>query len=157
MFGELNQNEIAELLNEELVGRIGCQLEGTVYVFPISYAYDGTYVYCHAFEGMKMQAMRQNPNICFQVDNTKDLTNWKSVIAWGKFEELPAGKERNDAIKILESRKLPILSSETMHLGDQWPFGSATDGGLQGIVFRILLQNKTGRFEKGTSNSFLAG
>ena len=87
----MNAAEIEQLLQQQLVGRIGCHVDGLTYVVPVSYAYEGNYIYCHALEGMKINMMRKNPDVCFEVDNTKNLANWQSVIAWGSFEELPSG------------------------------------------------------------------
>ncbi len=39
MFGELNPEEIEQLLSAQLVGRIGCHADGTTYVVPVSYGY----------------------------------------------------------------------------------------------------------------------
>jgi nitroimidazol reductase NimA-like FMN-containing flavoprotein (pyridoxamine 5'-phosphate oxidase superfamily) len=155
MFEKMNPVEIEQLLQQQLVGRIGCHANGLTYVVPVSYAYDGNYIYCHAFEGMKLDMMRKNPEVCFEVDNTKNLANWQSVIAWGSFEELPGGNERSEAIKILRGRELPILSSQTMQLGSQWPFISADDK-IEGIIFRIYLKEKTGRYERSEDDSFFA-
>lgn len=155
MFQKMNSAEIEQLLHQQLVGRIGCHANGLTYVVPVSYAYDGTYVLCHAFEGMKMDMMRKNPEVCFEIDNTKNLANWQSVIAWGSFEELPHGTERDGAIKVLRERKLPIISSQTMQLGSQWPF-VAEDDSVDGIIFRIYLKEKTGRCEKSADDSFFA-
>jgi nitroimidazol reductase NimA-like FMN-containing flavoprotein (pyridoxamine 5'-phosphate oxidase superfamily) len=155
MFEKMNAAEIEQLLEQQLVGRIGCHVDGLTYVVPVSYAYDRNYVYCHAFEGMKVDMMRKNPEVCFEVDNTKNLANWDSVIAWGSFEELPGGSDRREAIKILRERKLPILSSQTMQLGSQWPFVSDDDR-IEGIIFRINLKEKTGRCERSADNSFFA-
>ena len=88
MFGKLNSEEIDQLLNNQLVGRIGCHSDGVTYVVPISYAFDGNNIYAHSFKGLKLTIMRKNPKVCFEVDDTQDLANWKSVICWGEFEEL---------------------------------------------------------------------
>jgi nitroimidazol reductase NimA-like FMN-containing flavoprotein (pyridoxamine 5'-phosphate oxidase superfamily) len=86
MFGTLENNEIEELLSQQLVGRIGCHAADTTYIVPISYAYDGEYIYGHSFEGMKLNMMRENPKVCFQVDNMHNMANWQSVVAWGEFD-----------------------------------------------------------------------
>jgi len=155
MFEKMTTEGIDQLLQQQLVGRIGCHADGLTYVVPVSYAYSGNYVYCHSLEGMKINMMRKNPEVCFQVDNTKNLANWQSVIAWGSFDELSGGTDRSKAIKILRERELPILSSQTMHLGSQWPFVSADDA-IEGIIFRIFLKKKTGICETCTDDSFFA-
>jgi uncharacterized protein len=156
MFGKLNDNEIEELISQQIVGRIGCHADGITYVVPVSYVYDGGCVYAHTFEGLKMQLMRKNPRLCFQVDNTKNLANWKSVISWGNFEELKGEKERMEAFKKLNVRALPLVSSETMHIGPQWPFSDNKPEDIKGIFFRICLTEKTGRFEKSPDEFFFA-
>ena len=155
MFEKMNSAEVEQLLQQQLVGRIGCHADGITYVVPVSYAYDGNFVYCHTFAGMKLNMMRKNPEVCFEIDNTKNLANWQSVIAWGSFEELPGGNDRGEAIRILREIKLPILSSQTMQLGSQWPFVSEVDK-IDGIIFRIHLREKTGRCEKSSEGSFFA-
>jgi len=150
MIDKLSSAEIEGLLSSQCVGRIGCNDNETVYVVPISYAYDGEYIYCHTYEGKKMEIMRRNPKVCFEVDEMKDMSNWKSVITWGRFEEVTDKAERVEALKILLNRTLPIPSSITTHLGKTWPFtggGSNGLGDIPGIVFRIYLTEKTGKFE----------
>ena len=154
MFGDLNPEEIEHLLSGLLVGRIGCHAGGTTYVVPVSYAYQDSSVYVHTYEGRKIDMMRKNPSVCFQVDNTSELAYWQSVIAWGRFEELTEEKDRAAALKILQHRILPVLSSETMHLSDEWPFPAGMYQKKNGIYFRIQLTEKTGRFEKITGEEF---
>lgn len=156
MFGKLNKDQIEELLHHQFIGRIACHADGVTYIVPMSYVYDGTYIYAHALEGTKISMMRKNPQVCFEVDNTKNLADWQSVVAWGTFEELAGGEERTNAIRKLEDRTLPILSSETMHLTPQWPFPSENGNDVPGIMFRIRLTEKTGRFEKGEDKYFFA-
>jgi len=158
MIRELSPTEIDDLLRKQLVGRIGCNYESEVYIIPMSYAYDGKYVYCHSYEGKKIEMMRKNPKVCFQVDEMKDMANWKSVIAWGSFEELTNKKEKTKALKILLQRPLPIISSITTHLGETWPFSSATEDDLNkipGIVFRISIKEKTGKLETTSESPLL--
>ena len=155
MIKQLLSSEIDDLLRTQIVGRIGCNYDNEVYITPMSYAYDGKHIYCHSYEGKKIEMMRKNPKVCFQVDEMKDMGNWKSVIAWGEFEELTNKKERNKALEILLQRRLPIISSLTTHLGDTWPFSSESQDELDkipGIVFRIPIREKTGKTES-TSES----
>ena len=158
MFGKLNADQIEEVLKNQVIGRIGCHADDITYIVPVSYAYDGEYIYGHTFEGMKVNMMRKNPKVCFQADKMKDrdMANWQSVIAWGEFEELKQPDERRLALQKLNDRKLPLISSETMHLSTQWPFLPEDAESIKGIVYRIRLKEKTGRFEKSNNSSFFA-
>lgn len=156
MLGKLNAEEIEELIKSQIVGRIGCHENSFVYVVPVSYAYEAPYIYGYSFEGMKIDIMRKNSAVCFEIDDIKDLANWKSVIAWGEFEELTMAEERNNALQKLHERVLPIIHSETMHISPLWPFSIGDSKEAKGIFFRIQLKEKTGRFEKSAEKYFYA-
>jgi nitroimidazol reductase NimA-like FMN-containing flavoprotein (pyridoxamine 5'-phosphate oxidase superfamily) len=155
MIAEMKTPEIESLLTKQIIGRIACHAAGVTYVVPTSYAYDGEYIYCHAYEGMKIKMMRMNPDICFQTDKMENMANWQSVIVWGKYEELE-GEEKKQAVKKLMDRVLPVISSETTHLSPHWPFPPEEMGSIKGIFFRIKVQKKTGRFEKAVADAVYA-
>lgn len=144
----LENQQIEQLLSRQIVGRIACHVDNLLYLVPVSYAYDGKYVYVHSHEGTKINMMRKNPEICFEVDDITDMANWQSVIAWGRFEELKKEEDRQKALRTLLNRKLPLSSSITTHLGKTWPFSEDELDDITGIVYRIELTKKTGRAEQ---------
>lgn len=154
MFGKLNEDEIEEVLSSQIIGRLGCNAKNTTYIVPISYAYDGEYIYCHTYEGQKIIMMRENPSVCFEVDTLENMGNWKSVIALGIFEELTHNDDQKNAIEILLKRKIPGVASKTLQLSPQWPFPPDDFELVKGIVFRIRLYEKTGRFERSEAIQF---
>ncbi|HET7118830.1 MAG TPA: pyridoxamine 5'-phosphate oxidase family protein [Hanamia sp.] len=150
MFETLTRKEIIEIISHNVLGRLGCHADGKTYVVPISYAYDNNYIYARTFEGMKISMMRKNPDVCFQVDKIKmeGMAEWESVIIWGTFEELTDAKDRKKALKILLSRILPDVASETVMFTPEWPFPTNNLDAIEGIVFRIHIKEMTGRREK---------
>ena len=56
-------------------------------------------------------------------------------------------EERYEALRILTSRQFSGVASKTVQLGNLWPFAPVDISRIDGIVFRILLSEKTGRFE----------
>ena len=157
MLGTLPPQQIEEVLKTQILGRLGCCYNGETYIVPISYAYDGTFIYCHTHEGKKAEMLRKNPKVCFEVDELKDMSNWKSVITQGIFEEIKGRKERNAAMQTLLNRYLPIMSSITTHLGEHWPFHPDDITDIKGIVFRIAIKEKSGRFELNEHTPNMAG
>jgi len=151
MFGELDTEEVEVLLHSQVIARLGITDRIKPYVVPISYAYDGDYIYGFSQEGLKIDLMRRNPLVCIEVEDTSNISNWQSVIAWGKFEELKHGPKKDHALKLLNNRILPILNSETMRLSPLWPFVDIEESrDLEGVVYRIKLKEKSGRFEKNS-------
>jgi len=155
MFGKLTPEEIETVLHQQVVGRLGCHAGGLTYVVPISYGYDGEFIYGHTVEGMKIKMLRENPRACFEVDTMVNMANWKSVIAWGEFEELTEEPGRQQAIQKLHERILPMITSATIKLSSDWPFAPKNPQAITGIVYRIRITEKTGRFENNSSPSFL--
>lgn len=147
MIVKLTDTQIEELLSRQLVGRIGCIIHNTVYVVPISYVYKDNCIYAHTYEGLKLEAMRSNPAVCFEVDDYSDMANWQSVIAWGKFKEITDNTERAVAIQLLAQRRLPVPSSVTTRISASWPFYEENSGQVNGVTFKIVLDTKTGRGE----------
>lgn len=156
MIGHLTEEEMEKLLSQQVIGRIGCCVDNRCYVVPISFAYDGRYIYCRSEEGLKLQMMRKNPQVCFETENTRNHANWQSVVIQGIYEELKAGDARNEALTWLNKRVLPIRSSETTHLGNEWPFSTGDNETIGGIIFRIRIVEKSGRFERTNQDYYFA-
>lgn len=154
MFGDLGEDAIEVILHHQIIGHIACHANELTYIVPISYAYDNGCVYAHTHEGMKINMMRQNPKVCFEVYRMENMGNWQSVIAWGNFEEITDKNERAAALNILLKRDLPIISSKTVQLTKEWPFVPEDLNTIEGIVFRIKLNIKTGRYERTEETSW---
>ena len=139
--GELSTGQIEDLLRNEVIARLGCLSDGRAYVVPVTYVYDGTYVWGHAMEGAKLAAMRADPRVCVEVEHVEDLSNWRSVIARGTFEEC-RDKVWDQGMALLVERIMPLLTFPP----DQPP--PDLSGLRRGSVYRIRLEAKTGRFEE---------
>jgi uncharacterized protein len=136
VIGELSRPQIDLLLQEQVVGRIGCHTDGLTYVVPVIYAYDGDGLYVATIEGQKVRMMRENPEVCFEVDEY-EAGSWRSAIVQGVYEEL-AGADAERAIALLAARfgRTPGEGGETRrHRGD----GAST------VCFRIRIREVTGR------------
>ncbi len=136
----LTDADVEKVLEEERIGRIGCSLDGEAYVVPMTYAYEGGAIYCHSLDGKKIEIMRANPRVCFEVDRTHGLRDWESVIAHGTYEEL-SGEDAERAMLALIARFQPTMPPVVNDSSEP----KIVD---RGIVFRIQLTEKSGRAEK---------
>jgi hypothetical protein len=59
----------------QAVGRIGYTDGERAYIVPVTYVYDGKDIIGQAKEGMKVNMMRSNPNVCFEVDSMTNMAN----------------------------------------------------------------------------------
>ncbi|MEO6523331.1 MAG: pyridoxamine 5'-phosphate oxidase family protein [Mucilaginibacter sp.] len=148
MLRELNSTQIEALLKGQVIGRIGCHSAETMYVVPVNYIYDGGNIYCHSAKGMKIDMMRANPQVCFEVDEIKEVTNWQSVIAWGKFEEITDLKEKQQVLQKLVDRLTPFIMDDSV-TREHGFVDEESDVGtkIELIMYKIIISKKTGRFE----------
>lgn len=149
MLGKLTDKQIEHVLHSQFIGRIGCCSEDRIYVVPVTYVYDNGYVYAHSKEGQKVKMMRKNPKVCFQVDTMENMTNWRSVILWGEYEELTTEKDQQTGMKIMIDRLAPIMTSETVRPSEHFSHPpEIVEKGFKAVAYRIKVKEKTGRFEK---------
>ncbi|EHQ31043.1 pyridoxamine 5'-phosphate oxidase family protein [Mucilaginibacter paludis] len=148
MLRELDNNQIEALLKDQLIGRLGCHSAGVTYIVPVNYVYDGTNIYCHSVKGMKIDMMRQNPEICFEVDKIKNVTDWQSVIAWGKFEEITGMAEQQKVLQQLTDRITPFIIDDSVTREHGFVDNESDIGTtVELIMYKIVVDKKTGRFE----------
>lgn len=151
MIGELTPQQIEQLLHQEVIGRIGCHARDRTYVIPVTYAYDGMSIVGQTGNGMKVRMMRENPKVCFEVDRLCDHTSWQSAIVHGVFEEL-YGDDATAALHLLLERLRAPASHEGAMAphgaGRSVPYGGEETGPREEVIYRISIQEKTGRFEK---------
>lgn len=136
MILEMTETETEEFLRTQVVGRVGCHVDGTTYVVPVIYAWEGGCAYVYSIEGQKVTMMRANPAVCFEVDEYLPGGGWRSVIIQGTYEELP-GEGAARTLHLLTAR-FARGSSET---ATQRPRGE----GRPPVAFRIRAQAITGR------------
>lgn len=131
---ELPAKGIEALLRTAIVGRIACcghgrTGDGRPYLVPLAYGYDGESVYAHSGPGRKLDLMRSEPRVTFEVDEAEASDRWRSVIAEGTFEEIKDPRQRDAALAVIYGANgVPDLGSQT-------------------VVFRIRLTSRSGRFE----------
>jgi nitroimidazol reductase NimA-like FMN-containing flavoprotein (pyridoxamine 5'-phosphate oxidase superfamily) len=141
MIKELNQDQSRELLRKERIGRLGCIADDGPYIVPVNYAFDGECAYLHSLPGQKIEAMRARPRVCLQVDKIEDELSWKSVLAFGTYEEITNASERSEALNHLLARFSRLTPVES--------FIAADAGAPAPIVFRIRVSRLTGICEGG--------
>jgi nitroimidazol reductase NimA-like FMN-containing flavoprotein (pyridoxamine 5'-phosphate oxidase superfamily) len=150
MKGDLNSNQINNLLSSQAIGRLACCDGKYPYIIPMTYTYDGNYIYGQTNEGKKLDIMRTNPNIAFQVDSYLDIYNWQSVIVYGQFEEIKDNKD-NYARELLLKKVMPLLTPSNSKENNHSNIGvvELSENTIpETILFRISINEKTGKFDR---------
>jgi nitroimidazol reductase NimA-like FMN-containing flavoprotein (pyridoxamine 5'-phosphate oxidase superfamily) len=85
---DLTEAECISILARTRLGRLGCAHQNQPYVVPIYFAYEQPYIYAFTIPGQKVDWMRYNPLVCLEVDEVVDSEHWRSVVIFGRYEEL---------------------------------------------------------------------
>jgi nitroimidazol reductase NimA-like FMN-containing flavoprotein (pyridoxamine 5'-phosphate oxidase superfamily) len=99
--------QIDEIIRRSAVIRLALVDNGTPYIVPMCFGYDGSTFYLHsAKEGRKIEVLRRNPRVCFELDTDCELKEsekpcsfsmkYRSVVGYGtvSFVEEKAAKAR---------------------------------------------------------------
>jgi len=88
---EMSKEECLRVLARATLARLACAQENQPYVVPVYLAYHEVSGCLYGFTtpGQKVEWMRANPLVCVEVDEIAAYDQWVSVIANGRYEELP--------------------------------------------------------------------
>jgi nitroimidazol reductase NimA-like FMN-containing flavoprotein (pyridoxamine 5'-phosphate oxidase superfamily) len=137
---EMDRAACLGLLHATRLGRLACANEGQPYIVPISFVAEGNYLYGFSLIGQKIEWMRQNAKACVQVDEIDNRRTWRSVVVYGRYEELP------DRIgtKVQRDRAWSLLS-QTAQWWEPGGLKPAKDAPTQHLFYRISMDEITGR------------
>lgn len=101
-----DQGVLEEILNNQVICRLAMMDGDRPYIIPVNYGYHEGFLYIHsAPEGKKIDLLRQNPELCFEVEDPVEIikgeracdwsTRYRSVVGYGRVEILSdeAGKQ----------------------------------------------------------------
>ena len=149
VINEMTATECGAFLASASFGRLGCSLDNQPYVLPIYFAYEPGYIYVLSTFGQKTEWMRTNPKVCVEVEEIANESQWTSIIANGRYQELPEPQyigEREHARKLLGKRHQWWQNA----LGERQ---AQTGGGdlITPLFFRICVDSITGLRAVGES------
>lgn len=107
-----NHSTIEFLINKALICRIALSHNDIPYIVPMNFAYKDMNIYLHSSrEGKKIDIIKKNNKVCFEIDLDKELNpssipcNWTmkyySVIGFGTASFIEDIKEKKNAMNII--------------------------------------------------------
>ncbi|OPY52320.1 MAG: Pyridoxamine 5'-phosphate oxidase [Methanosaeta sp. PtaU1.Bin060] len=133
----LSREDCESLLSRERYGRLALSLGDVPYIVPMSYVYSGGRIYLHSRgSGRKIELVRKNPRVCFEVDHL-ETNRWSSVVITGKADlssEMEAKMRMFDAF---------VGKDLKGHGGKQ--FGREDLEKMEMTIWEIEIEEMTGR------------
>jgi nitroimidazol reductase NimA-like FMN-containing flavoprotein (pyridoxamine 5'-phosphate oxidase superfamily) len=139
---KLTPKECAEFLQRTDLGRLACSKDGQPYVVPVHFSFDRERgcVYSFSTVGQKVTWMRENPRVCLEVDDVTDKNHWKTVVLFGRYDEMGDSHEEAEA-----RRRAQELFEQRP---EWWQPAAAKLGSRERhavVLYRIQIERMTGR------------
>lgn len=107
-----DKKEIEKIINKALVCRIAVSDNNHPYVFPVCFGYKDSCLYFHsARQGKKIEILKKNSKVCFEIDIDTELVEsdkgcdwgirYLSVIGFGKARFVEQVEKKREALSII--------------------------------------------------------
>jgi uncharacterized protein len=108
-----DSEEILSIIKEAQVCRVAFSAGNIPYIVPMNFGYQDSCLYFHcAPEGKKLDIIRQNHEVCFEMDINDELvkkterlcswtTKYRSIIGFGKASIIENWQEKSSALNII--------------------------------------------------------
>ena len=147
MFINLDDKEMAFILENNYLGGLGYIYQNRPYVVPITYYFDkeSNAIICYSGKGHKINAMRKNKAVSLHVGEVVSAKNWKSVLVHGTFEQHFGSDAKSYLHKFSLGVKDVIMEQEHKKVNFISEFSSKTYKDDIPVVFLIKIEEITGK------------
>jgi uncharacterized protein len=97
----MTEEEMRELLLGHDFGHLGCSRDDHPYVVPMNYVYDAGSLFFFTTEGTKTEYISANREVCFQVEEIKSASDWRSCMVIGRAERVTQADELERAMQLI--------------------------------------------------------
>jgi uncharacterized protein len=138
---------IEAILEEAAVMRLGLDDAGVPYIVPLNFGYSRGFIYIHsALEGRKLDIIRRNNLVCFEVEGRTELVKGGLPCEWGMRFESVIGYGRADLVLNETARMDALNIIMRKYSGRSFEIGEYSPEALgRTAVVRISVQSMTGK------------
>ncbi|MDP6627262.1 MAG: pyridoxamine 5'-phosphate oxidase family protein [Methanopyri archaeon] len=139
-----DREEIESILERATVCRLGMCADGEPYVVPLSFGYvDGRLYFHSASEGKKLDILRGNGKVCFEVDVDTEVIPAKSPCGWGMRYASVIGFGTASIVEDLDEKRsaLDIIMTHYGGHGANYPALMLR----KVAIIRVDIENMTGK------------
>lgn len=140
-----DQKEIEAIIQKATVCRVAFSESDVPYIVPVNFGYKDDRLYFHsASEGKKIEIIKQNNNVCFEMDVDQEFVRsrapcdwemkYRSVIGFGKASFVDDLEEKRRALNIIVE-----------HYSDAPPFDYPENEVRNVAIIKIEIESMTGK------------
>lgn len=101
-----DRQRIEEIMKKALVCRLAMCDDGAPYLVPVNFGYENNAIYIHsAYEGKKIDILRKNNRVCFEMETNVQLVSADAACDWGTLYASVIGCGRAEFIEDEEGKR----------------------------------------------------
>jgi len=137
--------KILELLDGADVLRVAMSLDDRPYIVPFCFGREGDRLYMHcASEGLKLDIIRKNPKVCFEVEADVEIIDTGQPCDWTMTYQSVIGFGKAGLVEDPDERRRG-LDAMMAHYGARGPYEYPAEAMEMTAVLRIDIESMTGK------------
>lgn len=143
-----NKDDIEHILRTSRVCRIAMVDNGKPYIVPMNFGYDDGAIYLHsAKKGRKIDLIKANPTVCFEVDELLRLKKAKLACEWGAAYQSIIGSGCAVFLENVSEKKagLDVIMGQYSQKGKDKGFEYSEEMLEKTVVIKIVIDQMTGK------------
>ncbi len=139
-----SRDEIESIINKALVCRLAMADENGPYMVPLSFGYRDNYLYFHcAKEGRKLDILKKNNRVCFEIDADHEIVMSEKACKWGMKYKSVIGFGNVFFIEDVESKKKALGIIMRHYSGRSFEFEEKEVNRV--VIFKVEIESMTGK------------
>jgi uncharacterized protein len=138
------KSEIEAVIHKAIICRVGLSDDNIPYIVPCCFGYQDNAIYVHgSLEGMKINILRKNQNVCFEFDINTEIIENENACEWGMKYQSVIGFGRAVFLKGLEDKRKALDIIMNQYSDRSFLFPQKAINGT--TVIKIEITSMTGK------------
>ncbi|MGB6383509.1 MAG: pyridoxamine 5'-phosphate oxidase family protein [Syntrophobacteria bacterium] len=135
---------IEDVIRNSLVCRLGMSRNDQPYVVPLCFAYNDNTLYFHsAGEGLKLEILQQNPNVCVEFDIDQKVVQDDKSCKWSMKYRSVIGFGKGSVVEDLEEKKKGLDAIMQHYAGRSFEYVEAAIENT--VIIKVEVESMTGK------------
>ncbi len=137
-------SEIEQILNSAQLCHLSMVDNGKPYVVPLNFGYESGALYFHsAPEGRKIDVIRKNHEVCFNIIGRYDLVTGESACSWSARYTSVTGTGKAEIIADREGKERGLKALMAQYTEDKYDFSDEDLDGM--VVIKVEIEKMEGK------------
>ncbi len=147
---------IEDVIRNSLVCRLGMSRNDQPYVVPLCFAYNDNTLYFHsAGEGLKLEILQQNPNVCVEFDIDQEVIQGDKPCKWSMKYRSVIGFGKGSLVEDLEEKKKGLDAIMQQYAGRSFEYVTAAMKST--VIIKVEIVSMTGKASNYYNSGLIGG